>query len=135
MRTLLDARNHLEKALVHRLLDVVAPAGACHAGDAVIQDGGDGRLRILRERDHLLEVTRAQGRHEFVPQAAIADGLARQIDVTRDGDRYADHENQGQRVEEETAVLEEIDDRIEEIHLRAPKDTHPLCTWNLTRFG
>src|SRR5258708_18937211 len=135
MRALLDARNHLEKALVHRLLDVVAAARACHAGDAIVQNGGDRRFRILRERDHLLEVTRTQGRHEFVPQATIADGLARQIDVTLDGDRYADHENQGQRVEEETAVLEEIDERIEEIHLRAPKDTHPLCTWNSIRFN
>ena len=70
---------------------------------------------------HLLEVAGAQGRHQVVPQAAIANGFAGQVHVSLDGDRYADHEYQGQRVQEHPAVLEEIDDRIHEIHLRAPR--------------
>jgi hypothetical protein len=60
MRALLDARNDLEQALVHRLFDVVAAARARDAGHAVIQDRGDRCLRILRERRHLLEIAGAK---------------------------------------------------------------------------
>ena len=44
MRALLDARNDLEQALVHRLLDIVAPPGVRDAGEAVVQDRRDRRL-------------------------------------------------------------------------------------------
>ena len=44
MRALLDARDDLEQALVHRLLDVVAAAGVGDSGHSVIQDRRDRRF-------------------------------------------------------------------------------------------
>jgi hypothetical protein len=76
----------------------------------------------------LFEVAGAQRGDEVIPQTAVANGFARQINVPLDGDRYADDEDQGQWVEEKPTVLEKIDDRIEEIHLRAPKNTRPSLT-------
>src|SRR5208283_4823728 len=134
MRALLDARYDLEKTLVHRFLDVVAAASAGDSSHSVIQYGGDRRFGILRQAHHLLEVARTQGGDEPVPQRAVTNGFAGQVHVSLDGDRYADYEDQGQRVQEQPAVLEEIDDRTHEIHLRAPKKYRPAPILDSTRF-
>jgi len=109
MRALLDTRNDFEEALVHGLFDVVATTGARHAGDSIVQDGRDRGFRALRESDELFEVAGAQRGDEVIPQTAVANGFARQINVPLDGDRYADDEDQGQWVEEKPTVLEKID--------------------------
>ena len=72
MRALLEARDHLDQALFHRLLDVLAAARRRDARHAVAHDGGERRVGLLGELHGLAEVAGLEQRRELGPQAAIA---------------------------------------------------------------
>ena len=92
VRALFEARHDLEQRLFHRLLDVVATTRGGQTRQAVLQHGADLRLRIVRERDGLLEVAGAEVRRDVVPQGTIARGLDGQVQPALDGDGHTDDE-------------------------------------------
>jgi len=95
MGALFDARYHFEQALVHGF-SMSSRRRARNSRDSIIQDRGDRGLRVVGQPDDLLEVSGAQCRHERIPKTAIANGSRVRLHVPLDGDRYADHEYQGQ---------------------------------------
>ena len=107
VRAFLEARHDLEQRLFHRLLDVVAAARGGETREAVLEHGADLGLRVVRERDGLLEVAGTQVRSDLIPQRTVTRRLDGEIQPAFDRNRDADQEDDDEWPQEEATLLEE----------------------------
>ena len=85
-------------------------------GEAHAEQPSDGRLVLAGDLTGLVEIALEQHRLDPGPGLAVAGAHARERDVALDGDRGAEGRDHQDRVHEGSALGEEVDDRIEDVH-------------------
>ncbi len=118
VRALLEPRHDLHHALLHRGVDVLAASGRLQALDAVADDLADRDVGVAGRGLRLVEASALQQRQHLVPQLAVVGPRAVEEDEAFDRHRQAERHDGNAGVDEQPAVLEELDDGVERIHER-----------------
>jgi hypothetical protein len=119
----LETRHDLEQRLFHRLLDVVSTARRRETREAVLQHGADLRLRVVRERDGLLEVAGAEMRRDVVPEGTVTRRFDGQIDPALDRDGHTDDEDDDERYRKNPPSWKNLMMRFMEPTVDSPQKT------------
>jgi len=101
---------------------VAAAAGQPSPTDAVIgsdqhaADLADRGVRLRGHALHVAELSLLQQREDLRPDLPVLAARLRQEDEALDGDRHAERHDERARIDEQAAILEELDDGAEGIH-------------------
>src|SRR3546814_15391654 len=85
------------------------------------EDAADGRVRTGHDLLDGRDVAIGEQRRGFFPELAVLILDAAQEQPTLDGDRDAERQHDRDRVHHETALLEEVEEGDEEIHVACPR--------------
>jgi len=120
---LFQARHDFHHALLHRRVEVLAPTRALHPRQPVADDLAHGGVGVGSHALDVLELTLLQHRQDLCPDLAVFVSGTRKEDEPFDGNGHAQRHDQHTGVDEQAAILEELDSSVEGIHVaKAPME-------------